>query len=260
MSEETTNYGIPNTTLDTEQYPPQTGDLLGAYVARLARTVVELDAERKAKSEEPSAYQRSLEAMIERWEARIARVEAFASTDDSEYARKAGNAFAGKVDERLNVLEAAIAEPIPDLLAIMKRLTALETLLQERYNGHDALRDTVIRIANHVGYDLHPQRETSEPTAEQYTETHDDQSHVTGLEQTAESVCTTCGHRRDDHKEYATGHGSMWACDEFTPVEPVCKCGHAEADHIEPAGIHICLGGTLGKPCLCRGYKPVAMG
>lgn len=258
MSEETTNYGIPNTTLDTEQYPPQTGDLLGAYVARLARTVVELDAERKAKSEEPSAYQRSLEAMIERWEARIARVEAFASTDDSEYARKAGNAFAGKVDERLNVLEAAIAEPIPDLLAIMKRLTALETLLQERYNGHDALRDTVIRIANHVGYDLHPQRETSEPTAEQYTETRDDQSRVTELEAVTTPIVT----RERTHGRYGTRNLTKSKPDHIVDAnkKACAACGHGKDDHIEPAGIHICLGGTLGKSCLCREYKPVAMG
>lgn len=68
MGDLSPNYGTPKTVCDTEPFPPQTGDLLGAYVARLARTVVELDAERKSKSEEPSAYQRSLEARIERLE------------------------------------------------------------------------------------------------------------------------------------------------------------------------------------------------
>lgn len=74
MSETQEGYGAQSTPDMGESYPPQTGDLLGKYVARLARTVVELDAERKAKSEEPSAYQRSLEARIERLEALIKRL------------------------------------------------------------------------------------------------------------------------------------------------------------------------------------------
>mgnify|MGYP000862940107 CR=1 FL=1 len=47
MSEETTNYGIPNTTLDTEPFPPQTGDLLGLVIAGLLRRVRELEESRK---------------------------------------------------------------------------------------------------------------------------------------------------------------------------------------------------------------------
>ena len=72
MSEETTNYGIPNTTLDTEPYPPQTGDLLGAYLARVSRRVQKLEA----ASTEQSAYQRSLEDRIERLESLIERLMA----------------------------------------------------------------------------------------------------------------------------------------------------------------------------------------
>lgn len=71
MSEETTNYGIPNTTLDTEPFPPQTGDLLGAYLARVSRRVRTLEA----ASAEQSAYQRSLEDRIERLEALISQPE-----------------------------------------------------------------------------------------------------------------------------------------------------------------------------------------
>lgn len=64
MSETTTEYGTPKTVCDTEPFPPQTGDLLGSYIARLSARVRELEA----ASTEQSAYQRSLEARIERLE------------------------------------------------------------------------------------------------------------------------------------------------------------------------------------------------
>ena len=64
MSETPEGYGTQSTPDMGESYPPQTGDLLGSYIARLSARVRELEA----ASIEPSAYQRSLEARIERLE------------------------------------------------------------------------------------------------------------------------------------------------------------------------------------------------
>ena len=71
MSETPVEYGTPKTVCDTEPFPPQTGDLLGSYIARLSARVRSLET----ASTEPSAYQRSLEARIERLEALISQPE-----------------------------------------------------------------------------------------------------------------------------------------------------------------------------------------
>ena len=64
MSETPEGYGTQSTPDMGESFPPQTGDLLGGYIARLSARVRSLET----ASTEPSAYQRSLEARIERLE------------------------------------------------------------------------------------------------------------------------------------------------------------------------------------------------
>ena len=71
MSETPEGYGTQSTPDMGESYPPQTGDLLGSYIARLSARVRELEA----ASTEQSAYQRSLEDRIERLEALISQPE-----------------------------------------------------------------------------------------------------------------------------------------------------------------------------------------
>ena len=71
MGDLSPNYGTPKTVCDTGSYPPQTGDLLGSYIARLSARVNALET----ASSEPSAYQRSMETRIERMEALISQPE-----------------------------------------------------------------------------------------------------------------------------------------------------------------------------------------
>lgn len=150
MSEETTNYGIPNTTLDTEQYPPQTGDLLGGYMARL------------------SAREKALEARIERLENMLSETRPFDP-----------------------IIELSETQPEPT----EEPAATAPTVTRERTRGAYGTRNLTKSKPDHI-VDAN------------------------------KKVCAACGHGKDDH--------------------------------IEPAGIHICLGGTLGQPCQCREYKPVA--
>lgn len=251
MSETQEGYGAQSTPDMGESYPPQTGDLLGAYVARLARTVLELDAERKAKSAEPSAYQKSLEARIERlekatkpdfWERlsasdrTVVRVEEKRIADSMKAEPTAEPAYTETRDDqsRVTELEApAVTTPI---------VTRERT--HGRYGTRNLTKTKSIPSGEHRGDFF-----ASDPG----------------------DVCARCGHMSASHnatwdidtdstKSWCNKKGCTCAgyISEPEPTaEPVCAaCGHEWRDHSDTGGI--CMGGVMGKPCSCKEYKPVA--
>lgn len=236
MSEETTNYGIPNTTPDTEQYPPQTGDLLGGYIARLSARVRELEA----ASTETSAYQRSLEARIERMEALIERLMA-------------------RMDVLDNIVEDYITfgcdpdscrrpEPTAEPAATTPIVTRERT--HGRYGTRNLTKSKPIPSGEHRGDFF-----ASDPGDVCARCGHVSASHNATWDTDTDSTKSWC------NKKGCTCAGFLLAEPEPT-AEPVCAtCGHEEAYHlIGSDGNPMCRAGTLGKPCLCREYKPVAMG
>ena len=170
MSETQEGYGTQNTPVMGESFPPQTGDLLGGYIARLSALVNALEA----ASTEPSAYQRSLEARIERLESLIER--------------------------------------------LMARMDVLDNIVED-YITFGCDRNSCQR---------------PEPTAEP-------------------AATTPTVTRERTHGRYGTRNLTKSKPDHIVDAnKKVCAtCGHDEADHL-------CDGGTLGKPCRCTGYKPVA--
>lgn len=210
------------TVCDTESYPPQTGDLLGAYVARLARTVVELDAERKAKSEEPSAYQRSLEARVRDLRSLEARVR------DIENKLDEMDANENTMFERLNDVQEDVDYWFNNdvenrVIAFEARIERLETKQAE---AAKVLAEQFGAAAQAAKPDFWERLSASDRTTVRAEEKRIADS------MNVPPVCATCGHDMDSHRRdgLRNGHKRKRWCD----------------------------GGTLGKPCKCREYKPVA--
>lgn len=224
MSEETTNYGIPNTTLDTEPFPPQTGDLLGAYLARVSRRVRTLEA----ASAEQSAYQRSLEDRIERLEAKQAEAPAV-TTPISELSDDG-------VAELRRWAKAGDSVNQPLLCA-----TCGHDMDSHRRdglcNGHKRKRwcdgGTLGKPCKCREFTpVATPTVTRERTHGRYGTRNLTKSKPDHIVDANKKVCATCGHAKEDYRQmnsYITDSLKMW-----------------------------CNGGTLGKPCLCREYKPVA--
>jgi len=121
---------------------------------------------------------------------------------------------------------------------------------------HDATHcyaDTVIGRCECDGF---------EDPCDAFHETRDDQSRVTELEAPAVTAPTVT--RERTHGRYGTRNLTKTKPDHIVDAnKKVCAtCGHAEDKHLitegDKAQFLLCRAGTLGKPCKCTAFKPVA--
>lgn len=232
------------TVCDKESYPPQTGDLLGAYLAKLSARVRELEESRKL-GETPIENIDQLTVILNNWcsdlrewTGVVVRLEARVRELESRM---------GCIEDQMQGAAAQAARPEQSDFHRAHDYDLCEC--GHRAASHNCCDDGGVcrSWCNKQHCDCQGFR-FSQPEAPAVT--------------TPEPECATCGHAEEAHKNglcnskatYVSGHcGCHEYKDEFR--DGVCtKCGHAESDHNRAE----CWGGSLGKPCQCREFTPVA--
>lgn len=224
------------TVCDTEAYPPQTGDLLGGYIARLSARVRELEA----ASAEQSAYQRSLEDRIERLEAKQAEAPAVTTPDEKPSEFMAG--FDGKaIRESMNVPPVCASCGHAEEAHKNGLCNSKATYVSGHCGCHeykDEFRDGVCTKCGHAESD-HDRAECWGGSLGKPCQCRE-----------FTPVTTPTVIRERTHGRYGTRN--------LTKSKKVCAtCGHDKGyhQHVMSPGTW-CDSGTLGKPCKCREFKP----
>ena len=262
MSETSTEYGVPKTVCDTESYPPQTGDLLGAYLAKLSARVRELEESRKL-GETPienidqltvilgnwCSDLRDLTQVVVRMGDRLTAMEVM--IDDFElrrnqhfqYHEQAAYAWQ-RMEDKCDELEAVIKSRVVSFAAAQAA-----TVTED--DGANLCewcceRNGTVRPADVILCDQCNAERERQLAADYFPDT---------------PAVTTPDEKPSEFMAGFDGN----AIRESMNVPPVCAtCGHGAGLHVchkSANGIvnyWTCNAGPLGKPCLCREYKPVA--
>jgi len=233
MSETQEGYGAQSTPDMGESYPPQTGDLLGSYIARLSARVRELEgtlARFLTAVENANSYQAD-------YGHRIVKLE---TADRLTHARM--NSLCQEqndLEQRLRVteLEPHAVTTLEEDLNYEPLYPACENCghawadHDEDHKGEWCKLCSCIGYKNPIPTDNTP-TVTRERTHGRYGTRNLTKSKPDHIVDANKKVCATCGHDKISHtRGYVPG-----------VTEPVVSWCHS---------------GTLGKPCKCTAFKPV---